>query len=379
LSGHQLDDLHESSRVRYLRGRGHRPAESILLGVKTVEKRLRECIRVRGRVPFAEFMDTALYGEGGYYDRRSLGIGPGGDFVTGSSTSPHFGRTTANLLESLDAELARPAEYLEAGYGGGEHLAAVLSSLDGVDRAAGRRVLAWDRILRPVPRGGAALSALEEIEAGSIEGLIFSYELFDALAVHRLVRRGSTLRELWVEEDEGEFSWREAELTDERLLLWNLDELVEGQVVDVTLQWGDLYAELARRLGRGLVVSCDYGFTRERLVDARVRMHGTLACYRRHRVHRNPLIDVGRQDLTAHVDFSSLIAAGEAEGLETVGLFRQAEWLAATGLLEDMDQRTPEERIEIMGLMNLEGIGEEIRVLVQARDIDATRVVPHLP
>jgi SAM-dependent MidA family methyltransferase len=379
LSGHPLDDLCESSRVRYLRGRGHEPAESILRRVKKVEERLKERIRSRGRIPFAEFMDTALYGSDGYYDAPRLEIGPVGDFVTGSSASPHFGRATARLLESLDAELGKPAHYLEAGYGGGEHLAAVLSGLERDDRRAEeRRMLAWDRIERPVPEGIAAMSSLEEIGEGSLDGLVFSYELFDALAVHRLVRRGEKFRELWVGEMDGEFSWREDELTDDRLLLWNLDQLLEGQVVDVTLAWGELYSELARRLGRGLVVSCDYGFTRERLVDPRVRMYGTLACYRRHRVHRNPFVNVGEQDLTAHVDFSSLIAAGEAAGLETVGLFRQAEWLAANGLLEDMGRRTAEERIEIMELMNPEGMGEEIRVLVQARGVDATKVLPLL-
>jgi SAM-dependent MidA family methyltransferase len=219
---------------------------------------------------------------------------------------------------------------------------------------------------------------LAEISDRSLRGLVFSYELFDALPVHRLVRRDADLRELWVVSEESGFSWVERDLSDSQLGQWNDRSLEEGQVIDVTPEWASLYRALAGRLESGLVVTCDYGFTRRRLFDARVRPHGTLACYRNQRVHRNPFIEIGLQDLTAHIDFSTLIEAGEAAGLETFGLFRQAEWLAATGLLEGMESRSPAERIEVMELMNLEGMGEEIRVLVQARGIEVAKVLPLL-
>jgi SAM-dependent MidA family methyltransferase len=97
--------------------------------------------RLRGALPlpFAAFMEEALYGEGGYYRRESLSIGEDGDFVTGSSLSSLFGRATARLLRRLDPLVGHPAELLEAGYGTGAHLSHALSSLDG----ASRRVLAW--------------------------------------------------------------------------------------------------------------------------------------------------------------------------------------------------------------------------------------------
>jgi len=323
-------------------------------------------------------MEEALYGQGGYYDCDDPAIGPGGDFITGASASPFFGRMTARLLTALGEELPGPADYLEAGYGGGQHLRAMVGALEDEEGLVERRILAWDRIERAVPAGVVAVRDLEAVAARSISGLVFSYELFDALAVHRLVRRGDELRELLVGERDGCFEWLEGGLADPDLHVWNLPDLVEGQVIDVTPQWAAVYRDLAQRLDSGLVVTCDYGFSRHRLFDVRVRRHGTLACYRRHRVHRDPFVDFGRQDMTAHVDFTTLIEAGEAEGLETVGLFRQAEWLAGIGLLEGMPDRSPEERIEIMQLMDLEGMGEEIRVLVQARGVDPAKVLPHL-
>jgi SAM-dependent MidA family methyltransferase len=334
-------------------------------------------------LPFATFMEEALYGEGGYYRRESLAIGEEGDFVTGSSLSSLFGRATARLLQRLDAVLGRPAELFEAGYGGGVHLSHVLSSL--AEHGTTRRVRAWDRVQRPAPEGVAPVADLGEIADGEIEGLIFSYELFDALPFHRLIGRADgSAGELWVDRGEdGAFAWREGELSDPALLDLLRDpphpdtRLQPGQVADLAPGWTPLYAELARKLGRGLLVTCDYGYERERLLDPRVRMHGTLACYSRQRLHRNPFVLVGEQDLTAHVDFTALRRAGEAAGLTTFAFTRQALWLAACGLFEDLQEAVPETRLAAMALLDGEGMGEDIRVLVQARGIDAA-VLPEL-
>ena len=341
--------------------------------------RLRARIRAAGPIPFAAFMEEALYGEGGYYRREDLPIGEAGDFVTGSSFSPLFGRATARLLLRLDAALGRPAGLLEAGYGTGAHLGNVVSTL--LDRgAADRRALAWDRVARTVPDGVEWAGSLAEIGDGEIDGLIFSYELLDALPVHRLIGRADgSVGELRVSlDDAGSFVWEEGELSDPELLglLQDPDaELRPGQVADLSPDWGPLYDELAHKLGRGLIVTCDYGYERERLLDPRVRQHGTLACYSRHRLHRNPFVLVGEQDLTAHVDFTTLIRAGEAAGLTTIGLTRQAFWLAACGLFEDLQGAGPETRQAAMALLDGEGMGEEIRVLVQARGIEVGEVV----
>ena len=89
--------------------------------------RLQARIRAEGPIPFAAFMEEALYGEGGYYRREDVPIGEAGDYVTGSSFSPLFGRATARLLQRLDRSLGRPADLFEAGYGTGVHLSHVAS------------------------------------------------------------------------------------------------------------------------------------------------------------------------------------------------------------------------------------------------------------
>jgi SAM-dependent MidA family methyltransferase len=333
-------------------------------------ERLRERIQRDGPIPFADFMEEALYGEGGYYARDELPIGEEGDFVTGSSHSPLFGRTTAELLRRLDRELDRPADYLEVGYGSGAHLRAVIEASEGR-----RRWLACDRIERGIATGVEVASSVTRWPERSINGLIFSYELFDALPVHRLIQGEGELRELGVDVDRGgEFTWLEMPLSS--LALGDLIpmDLEPGQIADVA-DWGASYRELAHRLADGLIVTCDYGYTRERLFDVRVRKHGTLACYRRQRVHRDALGEAGEQDLTAHIDFTALLEAGESAGLETIVLTRQAPWLAALGILEGLAERPVRARVDAMSLLDLDGMGEDIRVLVQARGVSVSGIV----
>ncbi|HSS49772.1 MAG TPA: hypothetical protein VLX28_12585, partial [Thermoanaerobaculia bacterium] len=158
--------------------------------------RLQALIRAHGPIPFAAFMEEALYGEGGYYSREEVPIGESGDYVTGATLSPLFGRVTARLLKRLDGPLGKPAEMFEAGFGTGAHLGNVVSTL--LDRGAGRRLRAWDRVARRVPADVERVGSLEAVGEGEIEGLIFSYELFDALPVHRLVgREDGSVGEMW--------------------------------------------------------------------------------------------------------------------------------------------------------------------------------------
>lgn len=342
--------------------------------------RLRDRILSEGPIPFAPFMEEALYGEEGYYSRDAVPIGEEGDYVTGSSLSPLFGRVTARLLSRLDRALGAPAELFEAGYGTGAHLESVVSSplcLSPFSKKEGgpRRVRAWDRVARAVPAGVERVADLADV--GEVDGLIFSYELFDALPVHRLIGRADgSVGELWVDVEGDGFVWREGDVSDPALPdLLGGAALAPGQVADLAPGWGPLYREIAGRLGRGLVVTCDYGFERERLLDVRVRQHGTLACYSRQRVHRNPFVLVGEQDLTAHVDFTALLRAGEEAGLMTLAFTRQAFWLTACGLFEELEGADFETRRQAMALLDGEGMGEEIRVLVQGRGIDPGEVL----
>ena len=77
----------------------------------------------------------------------------------------------------------------------------------------------------------------------------------------------------------------------------------------------------------------DYGHPAAELYGP-TRAAGTLLAYSGHRVHDDWALAVGRQDLTAHVDFSALDRAARAAGLTPLGLTSQAEFLVGAGMDE---------------------------------------------
>ena len=83
------------------------------------------------------------------------------------------------------------------------------------------------------------------------------------------------------------------------------------------------------------------------------RIVAYLACfigiflYLYHQADADPLVDVGRKDLTAHVDFTAVALAGQDAGLEVLGYTSQARFLFNCGLLADLEgadlrERAPE-------------------------------------
>ena len=84
-----------------------------------LEERIREEIRRKGRLPFADFMRTALYdATGGYYTSRQA-IGAAGDFYTSPVATPVFGALIARQLEQIWRLLDRPAKFSIMEFGAG--------------------------------------------------------------------------------------------------------------------------------------------------------------------------------------------------------------------------------------------------------------------
>jgi SAM-dependent MidA family methyltransferase len=93
---------------------------------------------------------------------------------------------------------------------------------------------------------------------------------------------------------------------------------------------------VARCLERGFILTIDYGYLAEELY-APYRREGTLLCYFQHQVSENPYERLGEQDITSHVNFTSLIRKGEEVGLRFAGLVPQYRFLIGLGILEQME------------------------------------------
>jgi SAM-dependent MidA family methyltransferase len=198
--------------------------------------------------------------------------------------------------------------------------------------------------------------------------------------VHRVTVEGGTLREIYVTWENGSLQEVMGPLSTPALQEYfqRLDLVPgEGCRAEVNLQALDWMGNVARALHRGFVLTFDYGYPAPELYVP-WRRDGTLICFYRHNPSADPYARLGRQDITAHVDFTSLIRAGEEHGLETLGLTTQSRFLAALGVgagLDSIARHSPEaleeyyaRRRAVSELIDPASLGR-IRVLVQARRV----------
>jgi SAM-dependent MidA family methyltransferase len=170
----------------------------------------------------------------------------------------------------------------------------------------------------------------------------------------------------------------------EEHLTWLGTELVEGQRAEISLEAARWLADVARAMVRGFIMTIDYGYPAAELY-APLRRNGTLLCYYRHRVEENPYIRVGKQDMTAHVDFTTLIRVGEELGITKVWFGEQYRFLMGAGMLDEMmtletGAGTVEERLKnrlILKKLILPegGMGDTFKVLIQAKGVENPRLL----
>ena len=317
------------------------------MSVPTVaERAIRRRIARRGPITFAEYMARALYGHGGYYTRTDVGD----DYYTSPQVHPAFGALLAVQLFQFWHLLDRPDPFfvIEPGSGDGLLGRDICSAASHLPEgfAISLRYVAVDR--RPIGRDvrdptlaqitGDAL----RLPFRNVTGCVISNELLDALPVHRVCVDRGELRELYVGIESDVADGYEGQLVEvigdpsapelERRLADIGVELSGGQTAEICLQLDDWSASVASSLDAGFVLTIDYGRSAPDLYDPVQRPNGTLVTYRSHRQTDTPLIDAGRQDITAQVDFTSLRIAGERAGLATVGNMPQGRFLTRLGL-----------------------------------------------
>ena len=332
-----------------------------------------ELARSGGRITFERFMELALYHpQLGYYTTAKQRIGKAGDYFTSVSTGPLFGRILAKQFLKWRGELGNPADFEIVEFGGhrGQLRQDVLAATPDLRY---RVVEAGD----PLP--------------DSITGVVFSNEFLDALPVHRVKVQNGEWKEVFVaqasslqpkgiqnRQDAGSiFSEALGPLSSSRLAEYLHDlpvQLMEGYQTEVNVRAFDWMEDMAHRLKRGYVLTIDYGYER---ADYFAPQHGdgTLLCYHRHTKNTNPFNNIGEQDITAHVEFTSLIEHGKKFGLEPLLFTDQAHFLLRIGESEiaEIAERTAgqlsHERAAIHQLIHPELMGRAFKVLVQRKRI----------
>lgn len=305
--------------------------------------RITDEIRRDGPMTFARFMDLALYDpDAGYYAAGGRGPGRAGDFLTAPEGHPIFGWTIARELEEVWRRLGEPARFVIREHGAGSG-ALAHGILDGLRRSQSPLLAAiryqaievsptrLDPLRARLEAAGLA-SYFEPADTSPAPGAILANELLDALPVHRVEGSVTGLRERYValDADGGRLTTSLGEPSTPALVRRLEDEgvrLEPGQPAEVCLALDGWLRDAVQPLERGLVVLIDYGAPAADLYSP--SRGSTLRAYHRHRVHDDPLVAVGRQDLTAHVDLTAVEHAATIAGLEAAGRTTQAKFLAA--------------------------------------------------
>jgi len=357
-------------------------------------------IHASGPITSAKYMDACLYDpQYGYYTRAEQL--PRRDYFTSVDASPIFGRLLARQFQEMWVQLGRPAEFLlvESGAGPGTLAAQIVdftaesfpefySALQylALERSASRRaaaVAADGSLAKHFAAGHFAM--VSDMPAQIPCGCIFSNEFFDALPVHRLVREGNALREIYVGLGANGLCEQFGPLSTPALGEYLTEQgitLQEGQLAEINLEACAWIEDLGARLGRGFTLTIDYGHRAEELYDHR-HMRGTLLAYEKHRASENFFRAPGEQDLTAHVNFTALEHHGRLAGLELTGFTSQSNFLLGLARHSDFadlqssamsESQQTRARLLFKTLIYPEGMGETFQVLIQHKGIEQ----PHL-
>ncbi len=355
---------------------------------------IRRRIEAKGRITFRDFMDLCLYHpQHGYYFSRRHATGRAADYLTSPEVNPIFGALVARQLVEMWEAMGRPSPFdvLEMGPGSGLLARDILLAAhrSAPQLFAALRYILLERSHRQAERQRDTLHGIDMLEGkvtwieegpgpATVRGCILSNELVDSFPVHRVVVQGGRLKEIYV-------SWWEdafVEETDEP----STPELAsyfarlgllpgEGCRAEVNLEALKWVKDVASALDSGFVLTFDYGYEAPDLY-APWRRDGTLLCFYRHNPSNDPYRRIGRQDLTAHVDFTTLIEEGRQHGLEALGLTTQARFLCALGIGEALQLREGDTDLEehfarrraVARLTDAAGLGR-IKVLIQTKGV----------
>jgi SAM-dependent MidA family methyltransferase len=334
-------------------------------------------------------MDLALYAPGlGYYSAGAAKFGEAGDFVTAPEISPLFSRCLAGQCAQVLADIDGGV-VLELGAGTGVMAADLLLELDRLGSLpATYYILEPSADLRERQRSllgeraGALVERVEWLQEGpaeSLRGMILANEVVDALPVNRFYIEGDQVGEVGVVAEKGQFLLQPRPAGGSlRTALEPVRSLAdfdagEGYMSEVSLRVPAWLNTLSGWLEHGIVLLFDYGHSRAEYYLPE-RNAGTLRCYYRHRVHDDPLLWPGLQDISAWVDFSLLAHSAEEAGLDVLGYTTQAQFLLAAGLNELIaGQEAVDEQAQVAlsrGLRQLlmpGEMGESVKVLALGR------------
>lgn len=308
----------------------------------------KEIQQQNGLISFSSFMDIALYHPSlGYYMRDEITIGEKGDFTTAPEISSLFTKCFARQCQQI-IQVLNGGDILEIGAGTGKFAKDLLLELESLN-ALPKRYLIYEISPRLRQKQNAYFKKyyptlysriiwVEQFEE-NFKGVIIANEVLDALPHHRfIVYEKNKIKEKCVTCVNDSLKWTISspltiELEQAAGNLCELYHLPAGYESEINLLMPEFIRSLTDFLSQGVLMLIDYGYSQSMYYHPE-RNRGTLTCFYQHQRHDDPLIHLGLQDITAHVDFTRVIETGSQNGCQLGGFTSQAAFLLACGLMD---------------------------------------------
>ena len=359
-------------------------AEALALSAELTRLIADEIGKSGGWIPFARYMELALYAPGlGYYMAGARKLGRDGDFVTAPEISALYGRTLARQVQ----EIARDglSDVLEIGAGSGTLAADLLVELEKLGALPQRYlILELSPDLRSRSRNTLAARAPHLLERvawlnglpPAFEGVVIANEVLDAMPARVCERDGKRIIEMGVAVAGGKFEWAPQPSGAAPAAIDASCFPVDGYRSEFQHAACGFVRSLGGALAHGAALFVDYGFPRGEYYHPQ-RSTGTLMCHYRHRAHDDPFYLPGLQDLSAHVDFTAVAEAGIDAGLNLLGYTTQAHFLVNSGIIELLGHPSADAAIPrltltagVQKLLSPAEMGELFKVIALGRGID---------
>lgn len=357
-----------------------------------LQQKIIDRIKSEGPIPFRTFMEMALYEpELGYYTSQNTKIGRAGDFYTSSHLHPVFGMMIGKQIEEMWERMGQPSDFkiVEMGSGAGYLCKDMLDYYKGLGvmgQGVEREIIKslqytiveinpamreqQEKLLAEFSAKVQWVSSLNELN--NIKGCIFSNELLDAFPVH-LIEMEDEIKEIFVGTDGEALKEIKGKPGTSGILDYIKEfslELPKRYRTEVNLDIKKWLNEVNNALAEGFILTIDYGYPAWDYYGED-RNRGTLLCYHKHQIVEDPYQNIGEQDITAHVNFSSVKKWGEELSIKTIGFCRQGTFLMSLGIDEaiaEIHKNSPDYLFEVARIKKLilpGTLGETHKVMIQ--------------
>ena len=313
--------------------------------MQNISNYIKKQIHSNGPITFNEYMDTVLYDKkfGYYTTNKQKKINVFHDYFTSPQVHPSFSLLISVLLQNINFLLNKKnIRILEEGAGEGI-LARDISKYVNYIYKNNSDIFSYDATDKISSDNYWKIENINKKITKKYD-IYLSNELIDSFPVHRFRIRSNKIKEIFVGIKNNQLIELEfPSLNDEinkRIspLINTLPEGYTGEVCDEYNSWAKRISVL---VPSGVLISIDYGYEKSEFYDPS-RKNGLLRCYDQNTINQNPFLKPGKQDITTHVDFTSVNEELNKLGIKKIFDISQYELLKKLGienLIDDLENQ----------------------------------------